>query len=58
MVKYLLFDCMETLVDLHDWQGAGEDARWAFEGRQISGKPTGPIVTSGRMSSVCWVSCK
>ncbi len=32
MVKYLLFDCMETLVDLHDWQGADEDARWAFEG--------------------------
>lgn len=31
-IKYLLFDCMETLIDMRELPGLKEYALWAFEG--------------------------
>ena len=36
-VKYIFFDCMETLVDLHELPSSSDYARWAFQGSGVEG---------------------
>lgn len=35
--KYIFFDCMETLIDLHELPSRSDYARWAFQGSGVEG---------------------